>query len=449
MQIFVAGAGSGKTTNMAKRIIELREKIDSNKTIYCVAFTNNAVNCIKNKLIEHYCFLPDNIIVSTIHSFLYKEFIRPYYYILYNKQFTEISTSKLPNDVAYKNSKIKRLEEKNILHQSVIPEKAKWVVFKKSTDNSSIKAKRKVIIKKFIEYCGAICVDEAQDIDSLMMSIFNELDRNGVNIILMGDPKQDLKGSQCFRKLINERPNEVEYLKQCFRCPQCHIIISNRIISKEERQYSNKTTGMINLYFESDIGCNELLMNRHYDLKYISFKQDKFYTHKEETNLLLDPTLSEELELVFSSISTKSSIVIKRMACYYALRLIETTEKLKDKRKAMKKVFKGLQLETNQYASIINAIPEKVIKDDTNKIYIDSIDNVKGQEGDNCLFILTPDLARYLFDKDAQDNKTKNRTYVALTRSLNVLDIYVTQKTEDKYSKNEIIEFFYASEHNG
>ena len=112
MQIFVAGAGSGKTTNMAKRIIELREKIDSNKTIYCVAFTNNAVNCIKNKLIEHYCFLPDNIIVSTIHSFLYKEFIRPYYYILYNKQFTEISTSKLPNDVAYKNSKIKDWKKK-------------------------------------------------------------------------------------------------------------------------------------------------------------------------------------------------------------------------------------------------------------------------------------------------------------------------------------------------
>ena len=50
MIINVAGAGAGKTTGLAKEIIDKYEKTDSNKKIYCVAFTNNAVKSIIEKL---------------------------------------------------------------------------------------------------------------------------------------------------------------------------------------------------------------------------------------------------------------------------------------------------------------------------------------------------------------------------------------------------------------
>ena len=61
MIINVAGAGAGKTTGLAKEIIEKHEQNSSNKKIFCVAFTNNAVKSIKDKL-----FLLDNMVYSVI-----------------------------------------------------------------------------------------------------------------------------------------------------------------------------------------------------------------------------------------------------------------------------------------------------------------------------------------------------------------------------------------------
>ena len=54
MIINVAGAGAGKTTGLAKEIIEKHEQNSSNKKIFCVAFTNNAVKSIKDKLFSHF-----------------------------------------------------------------------------------------------------------------------------------------------------------------------------------------------------------------------------------------------------------------------------------------------------------------------------------------------------------------------------------------------------------
>lgn len=72
MKISVAGAGAGKTTTMASKIIAARISIETHKNIYCLAFTNAAVSCIKEKLCEHYAEIPSNIIVCTIHSFFIK-----------------------------------------------------------------------------------------------------------------------------------------------------------------------------------------------------------------------------------------------------------------------------------------------------------------------------------------------------------------------------------------
>ena len=58
------------------------------------------------------------------------------------------------------------------------------------------------------------------------------------------------------------------------------------------------------------------------------------------------------------------------------------------------------------------------------------------------MFILTTDLAAYLFKEKNDDNATKCRTYVALTRSLNYLLIYITPEVEHKYGRNYIETFF-------
>ena len=69
MEVNVAGAGSGKTTLMSKIITSCF--IPEGKVVFCIAFTNNAVKSIVDKVKDKLGVVPNNIRISTIHSFLY------------------------------------------------------------------------------------------------------------------------------------------------------------------------------------------------------------------------------------------------------------------------------------------------------------------------------------------------------------------------------------------
>jgi len=444
MKIGIAGAGAGKTTSMADTIIKLRSEIEDYKNIFCITFTNNAVKCISEKLQDYYGSIPDNIVVSTIHSFLYQEFVRPYYFLLFGKQYERISVAELPSVPAYKNGTISRLEQKNILHQTVIPERAKWVIVKKSNDTKAIKEKRNIIKNSFKSYCGAICVDEAQDIDGDMCDIIEALHKLGIEIMLMGDPKQDIKGRKCLRKLAVTYQNAVEYLTLCHRCPQNHLIISNLIVPDEEKQHSEKANGLVNICFASDKDITELLSEKKFDLKYISQRQGIYETHMQEKSKDVREALSEEISIVIQNNHPNiTKLALMRGSYYLAEKLLYNYSCCKDKRKAMSRTFKMEPINDKAvYGRIINLIPDE--RDDDNKevIYVDSIDSVKGQEGNSCLLILTTDLAAYLLGTKKEETIYKNRLYVGLTRSLEELTIYITPEVEKKYEKEKIKCFF-------
>lgn len=279
MEINIAGAGAGKTTKMSDKIIFIRNQIDEDKKIFCVAFTNSAVDCIRRKLCERYVQIPENIVVSTIHSFLYREIIKPYYHLLYGKRYEKISVADLPQNTAYKTAKIKRLDDMNVLHQTVIPEHAKWVLCKKSKDIQNIKDGRIIIKNAIAKYCGAICIDEVQDIDKHMQAIIEELNRIGIPMILVGDPKQDLKGFNRLRNLMSIYKRNVRYISECHRCPQLHLELSNRLVDINEKQKSEKDFGKLSIYYESEIDCRTLIESQKYDLMYISQKQGMYKTH--------------------------------------------------------------------------------------------------------------------------------------------------------------------------
>ncbi|MGS4017418.1 hypothetical protein ACEUV6_09395, partial [Staphylococcus pseudintermedius] len=73
-------------------------------------------------------------------------------------------------------------------------------------------------------------------------------------------------------------------------------------------------------------------------------------------------------------------------------------------------------------------------------IPVDSIDKVKGLEGEKCLFILSTELAEYFFKTKRDQNKMANYLYVALTRAKNELTILITKEVESKYTKEWINE---------
>ena len=442
MKIYIAGAGAGKTTTMTNKIVELREKIDDYKIIFCLTFTNSAAKCIESRLNKYYGHIPNNIRVSTIHSFLYREIIKPYFFLLYGKHYEKISVATLPSDDAYKNAKIKRLDECNILHQTLIPKRSKWVIHKKTKDTKSIRAYRESILNSFSEYCGAICIDEAQDMDSDMQIIFEKLNEIGVQILIMGDPKQDLKGHGCLRNLIQKYGDSVEYLSTCYRCPQEHLKLSNLLVTYDEQQVSNKINGTIIIHFETDIQCNVLIKESSYDLMYISKKQKRFDTHKRKDKEIITD-LSEEIEFVMKHYHQDLSELHFKKACYYcAEKFIKNYLDTNDRKLAFNKTFKKTKISDKEYGILLNALPDNNLTLRNDNVIVNSIESIKGQEGRNCLFILTTDLAAYLFGDKSEEKTTKNLLYVALTRSMDKLTIFITNEVEKKYSRDAIIKFF-------
>ena len=428
---------------MADTIIQFRSEIDDHKKIFCITFTNNAVKCISTKLQEHYGCIPDNIVVSTIHSFLYQEFVRPYYYLLFGKQYKRISGAELPGKAAYRNAAIVRLENKNVLHQTVIPERAKWVVVKKSKDTKEIKEKRNIVKSNFKSYCGAICIDEAQDIDGDMLAIIESLHKLGIKILLMGDPKQDLKGHKCLRKLTTTYPDAVEYFTLCHRCPQNHLALSNLIVADAEKQHSEKEDGSVVICFASDKSIAELLLEKKFDLKFVSQRQSIYETHTREKSKDIREALCEEISIVMQNNHPNiTELACMRESYYLGEKLLNNYICCKDKQEAMNQTFnKELLKDKRAYGRIINLIPDERNENKNEVIYFHSIDSIKGQEANNCLLILTTDLAAYLLGTKTEETIFKNRLYVGLTRSLEKLTIYITPEVEKKYGKENIKDF--------
>ncbi len=441
MEISVAGAGAGKTTTMADKVVTAYDALASYQNLYYLAFTNNAVSRIQEKLSEHYDEIPKNIIVCTIHSFLYQELIKPYYFLLYGRQYERVSSIDLPQDAPLRNKKISELGSKGIIHVSVIPQRAKWVVVKKSSDKKREKKVREKILKNFIQYCGKIFIDEAQDIDNNVLEIIRAFDATGVAIELVGDPKQDLHGLGSFRRLITEHIADTTFLSKCYRCPQQHLKISNSLVIDEEKQESDKTEGTIQVEFESKIRTLQFLKEKDFDLSYISERNRRFETRSNEAAPKRFETLNHEIEDLLMNKSPKSSKTTLASRAYYI-----TYKMLKDKKSGLElrdiiQKYLGRLSDRVQYAKVITAL-QRSDERATDIPIVDTIEGIKGQEGNNCLFILTTDLAPYLFGDKTIENKTKNKLYVALTRSLNSLTILILQEVENKYGEEYICNFF-------
>lgn len=444
MEVKVAGAGSGKTTLMSKLITSC--VIPKGKVVFCIAFTNAAADNIVDKVKKKLGAVPDNIKISTIHSFLYQEFVRPYYYFLYDKHFEKLSVINLPANEKYRFSKLSELEKDNILHFTKIPEKAKWVVYGKSKDTKSIKLYREEILKRFFSYCSVIFVDEAQDICEDVRIILESLDKVGVRIVLYGDPKQDVKGSGQFREIIEANTN-VDYISDCYRCPQKHLNISNTITSKAEWQIADKgnAEGSISIVFESDINTQEFLANGGYGLKFISKKRERFETHDNEKLGNRFETLQFEVSraMIDKWKGIKSEIEIKRDSFYVTEQMIESYNGSKGELVIAEQYKKGSfnRLDKKRFAQMMDALCVEDIESNNIPI-VNTIEIVKGREAERCLFILSPDLAPYLFGDKTDDNKTKHLLYVALTRSLDHLTIMIMKEVENKYTRKKIVEFF-------
>ncbi|MGV8957914.1 UvrD-helicase domain-containing protein [Lactococcus lactis] len=447
MKIEIAGAGAGKTTNLIDKIYEAYQ-LNPNHNIFCISFTNSSVDTISSGLEVKFGIIPENIKVGTIHSFLYSEIVKPYNFLLYGVHYQGISSKKLNTDFRLKNSEISKLEKANILHVEKITDKAKFIICGKSGDRKAIKDTRKRLLNSISQGIGAIFVDEAQDIDKNFIDILNMLDTLKVRISLIGDIKQDLKGTGNLKKLIERYPNDVLYIKDCHRCPSKHLLLSNYYIPAVEHQKSlEDKKGEVNLFFESDLdNVNEFIQSRNYDLKYIYNKNDRFKTHR---NLKMT-SLFEEILLVLKRIDKKNgnNTIDENTLSLNASKIsYNLIRKKKNNNVASNKVinsiYKELDLQRDEYAKLIAALDYETTSLEKDGILVDTIERAKGRGEPKCLFIVTPAIMPYLF-KEKNSSKMKSFLYVALTRSKNCLDLFFTTDAEKGYSKEKITDLIEA-----
>ncbi len=442
INITIAGAGAGKTTSMADRIIDAYNKLECHKYIYCIAFTNNASEHIKSKIAARLGHIPHRIKISTIHSFLYQEIIKPYYCLLYNRNYKGVSNIKLPEEPRYANYKRTELENKDLLHVTALTQRAKWVFVKKSGDKTEQKRKRKTIQKTFAKYCGAIFLDEAQDIDDAVLDLINAFVKIGICVNVVGDPKQDLKGFGNLRQMISVYEQSVTYVHECHRCPEMHIRLANSIIEDNEQQISKKHTGSLKLVFESDVCLKEFIEVSHFDLMYISEKNNRFNTQKASPNKTLLENLKYELECALAELHPHASeFKVASDAYFFANKLFLVNRGKNNATAAINEVLGYTRFNGTQYSRIIRILEHFIYDEKSESVTLNSIESIKGQEGKNCLFVLTHDLAKYLFKKKTENNKTKNKLYVALTRSLETLTVLITKEVESEFGKDFILDY--------
>lgn len=283
-------------------------------------------------------------------------------------------------------------------------------------------------------------MDEAQDIDSNIQEILVALDNLGIDIELYGDPKQDLRGNGSFRELIDMSKENVNYWARCYRCPAKHLVVTNSLINANERQYSEKNDGKLSIIFESEI--KEIDLSK-YDLKYIYRRNDRFETHHVAEDNAKFQTLLYEVSNIIETLPNLSEVGIKIRAHFFATKMLEMRIKTDDIDAIIRRFVKNTRDLTKQEYAKLAAI----LKDDTHNYnseayQVNSIESVKGLEGNNCLFVLTTELVPYLFKENSQENKTKNALYVALTRSLDSLTILVTYEVEERYSCERFKKYF-------
>ena len=438
MKIIVAGAGAGKTTSMAQKVLDRLNEITDGKIVYVITYTNAARNCIRDKIIELNGSLPKQLLIETSHAFLLREFIFPFHHLLYEQQYSKASQIKLPDNHVFKALKIKELRVNKIMHVEKVTETAKWIVSQKSGDKISIKRKREKILAIISRYLDSVFIDEAEDIDDHILKIIEVLNANGTNICLVGDPKQDLRGRNTFKQMVLTNKQHVEYIIENYRCPILHVNLSNLYISDEEKQIPQKTEdGQIGFIFESTIDVANYIEDDNWDYLFI-YKKNARYRTNANSHTINEQNLSYELKSIVMKADIKENEVDKYV--YVVKKAILKRVSSKSNFWIFNKLeeflnIKLIKQDKGKLGQALDFIRENPIVDG---LLVNSIDSVKGLEGERCIFILTPDLAAYLFKEKKEQNKMMNYLYVALTRSKKDLLILVTKEVENNHGKESI-----------
>lgn len=457
IEVQIAGAGAGKTHGLAQRIISHYDPTLYGK-IFAITYTNNAAKNISEAIIKQLGYLPENIVICTVHTFLLNEIIYPYSPFVLNEVYTTSSRCKTFSNYPpgktdeqkkkEKASTISRLKKSGIIHVDETYSAAWRVVDENYSKHSSQKKKSKVrkVHKLLSSTINKIFLDEVQDLDEIALKAFQQIGENSVDIYMVGDPKQAIDYPKSFKDWLaankaNEKIKVLPNITTSRRVPQRILDLSNIFCPKGQEQTSlSDVEGRLTYITSKDDYYDEVLCHHIENGSLVSIlRKEGNYSTKQSGSLPeFDPEIEKILTKKFSEY--EGGVVIYSLQRFFAS-LLSANDNNRSIRKFLteleisyeKELFKKLCRSAEQYSTS---------KDNSAKYAISSIQRTKGLESKVCVLVLTPAIFKCLIqDGVTKYNKTWNMVYVALTRAESELVVAVDMDLLGKvYEHDDIVE---------
>lgn len=291
--LILAGAGSGKTSVLTKRVAYLiKERNISPKNIVAITFTNKAAKEMKERIIKEVGKEGYDIQISTFHSFGLRIIKENYEKLCYEKNFTIIDSDdsltvvkkilkEMGIDSTRFNPKFIKNQISSCKNEMVTPEKYKnlvndelsditYKVYKKYQDtllrNNSLDFddllikpielfnKYKEVLENYQELFKYVFIDEYQDTNEAQYILSKMISAKYKNICVVGDDAQSIyswRGAN-FKNILNFEKDyknaKVILLEQNYRSTKtilnaANSVIKNNINKKDKNLWTDNSLG--------------------------------------------------------------------------------------------------------------------------------------------------------------------------------------------------------------
>lgn len=261
MIVTLAGPGAGKTTDLIRQIMEDISKVDNNRELVIITYTNASVEDIKNKLLK-YISIPQNVFIGTIHSFLFRYFIQNYAnefgYLTsgtliveaFNEEgidwIDEWVSKKFPSKDEQRNrARAMKLKQRNLMLEAA----AKKGIY---TFDGIVKISKTIsgnseVIKSISNRIQFLYVDEYQDINKYGHDIIKLIwKQKKTQISIVGDPDQSIYRFRYGQSQFGEKApkgNKIplrEYMEMEDKDINIRTLTINHRSSKEIVEFNNR-----------------------------------------------------------------------------------------------------------------------------------------------------------------------------------------------------------------
>ena len=330
--LILAGAGSGKTSVLTKRVAYLiKERNVSPKNIVAITFTNKAAKEMKERIIKEVGKEGYDIQISTFHSFGLRIIKENYEKLGYEKNFTIIDSDdsltvvkkilkEMGIDSTRFNPKFIKNQISSCKNEMVTPEKYKnlvndelsditYKVYKKYQDtllrNNSLDFddllikpielfnKYKEVLENYQELFKYVFIDEYQDTNEAQYILSKMISAKYKNICVVGDDAQSIyswRGAN-FKNILNFEKDyknaKVILLEQNYRSTKTILNAANSVI-KDNINKKDK-----NLWTDNSIGEK---------IKYVRTNDEKdeaSYVTREIRNLVNNGVSLDDIAVLY------------------------------------------------------------------------------------------------------------------------------------------------------